>query len=139
MIEDAISHDSVGCSERVSGRPPPQCHRGCCPRGPSTHILTRRSSGEFGGRKKLRLRETIAATAIRMFLAAGFDAVSITDIAREAEVQRELALMNYECLVNGESAADRYPKAVQATDRAFDLLRDGIERYGSKSKTGGAL
>lgn len=39
-------------------------------------------------RKKARLRETIAATAIRMFLEAGFDRVSITDIAREAEVSR---------------------------------------------------
>jgi AcrR family transcriptional regulator len=39
-------------------------------------------------RKKLRLRATIAATAIRMFLEAGFDQVSVTDIAREAEVSR---------------------------------------------------
>src|SRR5580698_2733735 len=39
-------------------------------------------------RKKLRTRETIAATAIRMFLDAGFDQVSITDIAREADVSR---------------------------------------------------
>jgi len=196
-------------------------------------------------RKKARVRETIAATAIRLFLESGFDQVSITDIAREAEVarrtlfhyfptkedlvlqrfadhedeaarivrarrpgqppldalreallealrqrdpntglnddpeimaflrlisdteslaarlirytsrgmdalaaalresgfdpltarlaaaqvivvQRELADMNYECLVNGESAADRYPEAVRATDHAFDLLRDGL-------------
>ncbi|MFI5782957.1 TetR/AcrR family transcriptional regulator [Nocardia sp. NPDC051570] len=192
--------------------------------------------------KKVRLRETIAATAIRMFLESGFDQVSITDIAREAEVsrrtlfayfptkedlvlqrfadhedeaartvragrtdqppldrlreaqldalrrrdpntglndapeimaflqlvfgtetlaarlmrytsrgvaalaaalhengfdpltarltaaqvivlERELALMNHESLVNGESAADRYPEAVRATNRAFDLLQ----------------
>ncbi|WP_019925088.1 TetR/AcrR family transcriptional regulator [Nocardia sp. BMG111209] len=39
-------------------------------------------------RKKVRLRETIAATAIRMFLESGFDGVSITDIARAAEVSR---------------------------------------------------
>ncbi|MDT5067737.1 MAG: hypothetical protein QOK02_3892 [Mycobacterium sp.] len=195
--------------------------------------------------KKARLRETISATAIRMFLDAGFDQVSITDIAREAEVsrrtlfayfptkedlvlqrfadhedeaartvrarradqlpldalqeamldalrqrdpntglnddaetvaflqliagteslaerlrrytargveslaealrdsgfdpltarlvaaqvivvQRELAFMNHEFMVNGQSAADRYPEAVRATDRAFDLLRDGL-------------
>jgi AcrR family transcriptional regulator len=195
-------------------------------------------------RKKARLRETIAATAIRMFLAAGFDQVSITDIAREAEVsrrtlfayfptkedlvlqrfadhedeaartvrarpadqpplealrqalldallrrdpatglnddpeimaflrlitrteslaarlmrytshgvaalaealresgfdpltarlaaaqvivaQRELLAMNHERLAGGESAADRYPEAVRATNHAFDLLRDG--------------
>ena len=196
-------------------------------------------------RKKARLRETIAATAIRMFLEAGFDQVSITDIAREAEVsrrtlfayfqtkedlvlqrfadhedeaartvrarrtaqppldalrqalldalrrrdpstglnddpeiiaflrlirsaeslaarlvrytsrgmetlaealreagfdpltarlaaaqvivaQRELVVMNHERLVNGESAADRYPEAVRAANHAFDLLRDGL-------------
>ncbi|MET4428638.1 AcrR family transcriptional regulator [Mycolicibacterium sp. 624] len=195
--------------------------------------------------KKARLRETIAATAIRMFLESGFDQVSITDIAREAEVsrrtlfayfptkedlvlqrfadhedeatrtvrarrpdqspldalrealldalrqrdpntglndepekvafaqlitgteslaarlrrytmrsvdslaevlrdtgfdpltarlvaaqvivvQRELAFMNHACIVNGESAADRYPEAVRATGHAFDLLRDGL-------------
>jgi AcrR family transcriptional regulator len=39
-------------------------------------------------RKKARVRETIAATAIRMFLESGFDQVSITDIAREADVSR---------------------------------------------------
>jgi AcrR family transcriptional regulator len=39
-------------------------------------------------RKKVQIRATIAATAIRMFLEAGFDQVSITDIAREAEVSR---------------------------------------------------
>ncbi|MBO0856221.1 MAG: TetR family transcriptional regulator, partial [Nocardia sp.] len=39
-------------------------------------------------RKKLRLRQTIATTAIGMFLESGFDQVSITDIAREAQVSR---------------------------------------------------
>src|SRR5580693_8978476 len=39
-------------------------------------------------RKKLRIRETIAAAAIGMFLQDGFDQVSITDIAREADVSR---------------------------------------------------
>jgi AcrR family transcriptional regulator len=196
-------------------------------------------------RKKARLRETIAATAIRLFLESGFDQVSITDIAREADVarrtlfhyfptkedlvlqrfadhedeaarivrarrpdqppldalreallealrqrdpntglnddpeimaflrlisgteslaarllrytsrgmdalaealresgldaltarlaaaqvivvQRELADLNRVCLDRGESAEDRYPEAVRATDRAFDLLRDGL-------------
>lgn len=195
--------------------------------------------------KKARLRETIAATAIRMFLDAGFDQVSITDIAQEAQVSRrtlfayfptkedlvlqrfadhedeaartvrarradqapldalreamldalrqrdpntglndnpdtvafvqliadteslaerlrrytsrgmeslaealrdtgfdpltarlvaaqvivvlrELAFMNHECMVNGASAADRYPDAVRATNHAFDLLRNGL-------------
>src|SRR5215470_1792646 len=39
-------------------------------------------------RRKVRIRQTIAATANRMFLERGFDQVSITDIAREAEVSR---------------------------------------------------
>jgi AcrR family transcriptional regulator len=197
-------------------------------------------------RRKVRIRQTIAATANRMFLELGFDQVSITDIAREAEVsrrtlfayfrtkedlvlqrfadhedeaartvrarradqpplealrealldalrrrdpstglndnpeiiaflrlitstaslaarlmhytsrgidalaealrddgfdrltarltgaqvimvQRELALMNHGCLMNGESARDRYPEAVRATNHAFDLLRDGLK------------
>ena len=196
-------------------------------------------------RKKARLRETIAGTAIRLFLESGFDQVSITDIAREADVarrtlfhyfptkedlvlqrfadhedeaarivrarrpdqppldalrealldalrqrdpntglnddpeimaflrliseteslaarllrytsrgmdalaealresgfdpltarlaaaqvivvQRELADLNHKCLVHGDSASDRHPEAVRATDRAFDLLRDGL-------------
>jgi AcrR family transcriptional regulator len=196
-------------------------------------------------RKKRRTREAIAATAIRLFLEAGFDAVSITDVAREAEVSRrtlfayfptkedlvlqrfadhedeaartvrarrpgrpplealraamldalsrrdpatglnddpeimaflrlvtgtaslaarmsryasrgvetlaealretgldpliarlaaaqvivvqhELTVMNHERLLGGETAADRYPEAVQAVCRAFDLLRDGL-------------
>ncbi|MET9487772.1 TetR family transcriptional regulator [Nocardia sp. NPDC006630] len=208
-------------------------------------------------RKKVRLRETIAATAIRMFLESGFDQVSITDIAREAEVsrrtlfayfptkedlvlqrfadheeeaartvrarpadqpldalreaqldalrrrdpnsglnddpeimaflqlisgtetlaarlqrytsrgvdaladalrekdfdpltarliaaqvivvQRELAFLNHRRLVEGESAADRYPEAVRAADHAFDLLRDGLgtgRRQGFKGTSG---
>jgi AcrR family transcriptional regulator len=197
-------------------------------------------------RKKVRLREAIAATAIRMFLEAGFDKVSITDIAREADVsrrtlfayfptkedlvlqrfadhedeaartvrarrtdqlpldalreallaalrqhdpstglnddpeivaflrlvtsteslaarltrytarsiatlaealresgfdpltarlaaaqvivvQRELALMNHECLADGQSAANRYPEAVRAANQAFDQLQQGLE------------
>jgi AcrR family transcriptional regulator len=197
-------------------------------------------------RKKARLRETIAATAIRMFLEAGFDQISTTDIAREAEVsrrtlfayfptkedlvlqrfadhedeaartvrarrsdqspldalreallaalrardpstglndnseimaflrlitsteslaarltryiarsvaalaealreagldplaarlvaaqvivlQRELTVMNHLCLVDGQSAADRYPEAIRAANRAFDLLQQGLE------------
>jgi AcrR family transcriptional regulator len=197
-------------------------------------------------RKKLRLRETIAATAIRMFLERGFDQVSITDIAEAAEVsrrtlfayfptkedlvlqrfadhedeaartvrarqagqpplealrqalldalrrrdpstglnddpeimaflrlitgteslaarlmrytsrgvnaladalreagfdplaarlaaaqvivvQRELLALNHEALAGGQSAVDRYPEAAKATERAFDLLRDGFQ------------
>ncbi|MFJ4963452.1 DNA-binding transcriptional repressor AcrR [Streptomyces sp. ADI96-02] len=46
--------------------------------------------------------------------------------AQVVVVQRELALMNNACLADGESADDRYPEAVRAAHRAFDLLRDGL-------------
>jgi len=42
-------------------------------------------------------------------------------------VQRELAIMNHRCLMNGESATDRYPEAVRAANQAFDLLRNGLD------------
>jgi AcrR family transcriptional regulator len=42
-------------------------------------------------------------------------------------VLRELALMNHECILNGQSAADRYPEATRAASHAFDLLQSGLE------------
>ena len=58
---------------------------------------------------------------------SGFDPLTARLAAAQViMVQRELADMNHECLVNGESAADRHPEAVRATDHAFDLLRDGL-------------
>ncbi|KAA0081777.1 TetR/AcrR family transcriptional regulator [Mycolicibacterium sp. P9-64] len=57
----------------------------------------------------------------------GFDSITARLVAAQlVVVQRELAFMNHECIVNGQSAAARYPAAVRATDRAFDLLRDGL-------------
>jgi hypothetical protein len=57
----------------------------------------------------------------------GFDPLTARLTAAQViVVQRELAFMNHECIVNGESAADRYPEAVRATDHAFDLLRYGL-------------
>ena len=79
-------------------------------------------------RKKVRIRETIAATAIRMFLEAGFDQVSITDIAREAEVSRR-TLFSYfptkEDLVlqrfaDHEDEAARIVRARRPDQRAAD-------------------
>ncbi len=57
----------------------------------------------------------------------GFDPLTARLIAAQViMVQRELTLMNHRCLTNGESATDRYPEAVRATNHAFDLLRDGL-------------
>ncbi|MFD7908380.1 TetR family transcriptional regulator [Kitasatospora sp. NPDC057904] len=41
-------------------------------------------------------------------------------------VQRELAIMHQEHLAAGTSADDHYPAAVHATERAFDLLSNGL-------------
>ena len=58
---------------------------------------------------------------------SGFDPLTARLTAAQViVVERELAFMNHECLVNGESAADRYPEAVRAIDHAFDLWRDGL-------------
>src|SRR5215216_5972420 len=45
-------------------------------------------------RKKQRTRELIAATAHRLFRERGFDAVSVAEVAREAEVA-EKTVFNY--------------------------------------------
>jgi AcrR family transcriptional regulator len=58
---------------------------------------------------------------------AGFDLLTARLVASQViVVERELATMNYTCLIDGQSAADRYPEAIQATHRAFDLLQDGL-------------
>jgi len=54
-------------------------------------------------------------------------------------VQRELVIMNHWCLMNGESATDRYPKAIRATNHAFDLLRDGLASQGPQSNRRGRV
>ncbi|MFD6156170.1 TetR family transcriptional regulator [Nocardia sp. NPDC060256] len=57
----------------------------------------------------------------------GFDELTARLLAAQVTVvQRELAIMNHTRLVEGESAAARYPAAVRASNHAFDLLRDGI-------------
>jgi AcrR family transcriptional regulator len=85
-------------------------------------------------RKKARLRETIAATAIRMFLKSGFDAVSITDIAREAEVSRKTLFAYFptkEDLVlqrfaDHEDEAARTVRARRAGQSPLDALREAL-------------
>ncbi|MEU2605977.1 TetR/AcrR family transcriptional regulator [Streptomyces albus] len=81
--------------------------------------------------------ESLAARLTR-YVARGIDALA--DAFREAGadpldarllaaqvimVERELAEINHAHLVGGQSADDRYPEAVRAADRAYDLLRDG--------------
>ncbi|MFD7280899.1 TetR/AcrR family transcriptional regulator [Streptomyces sp. NPDC059862] len=83
------------------------------------------------------------ATRLTRYMARGTDALA--EALREADVdplaarlvaaqvivvQRELTVMNQECLAGGASADDHYPEAVRATERAFDLLRDGLGQHG---------
>jgi AcrR family transcriptional regulator len=85
-------------------------------------------------RKKARVRETIAATAIRLFLESGFDQVSITDVAREAEVARR-TLFHYfptkEDLVlqrfaDHEDEAARIVRARRPDQPPLDALREAL-------------
>ncbi|MFD8757079.1 TetR/AcrR family transcriptional regulator [Kitasatospora sp. NPDC059577] len=86
--------------------------------------------------------ESLAARLIR-YTTRGSDALE--EALREADVepltarltavqviavQRELAVMNQERLAAGTSADEHYPEAVRATERAFDLLRDGLGQHG---------
>jgi AcrR family transcriptional regulator len=85
-------------------------------------------------RKKLRLRETIATTAIRMFIEAGFDEVSITDIARQAEVSRRTLFAYFptkEDLVlqrfaDHEDEAARTVRARRTDQPPLDALREAL-------------
>src|SRR5271155_5238933 len=85
-------------------------------------------------RKKVRIRETIAATAIRMFLEAGFDQVSITDIAREAEVSRRTLFAYFptkEDLVlqrfaDHEDEAARAVRARRTDQPPLEALREAL-------------
>ncbi|MCY0932434.1 TetR family transcriptional regulator [Streptomyces sp. H27-H1] len=59
--------------------------------------------------------------------AAGFDALTARLTATQViALERELANMNHQSLAGGESAADRYPKAVQGAERAYDLLHNAL-------------
>src|SRR5580658_8047831 len=85
-------------------------------------------------RKKLRIRETIAATAIRMFLESGFDRVSITDIARAADVSRRTLFAYFptkEDLVlqrfaDHEDEAARIVRARRPGQPPLDALRESM-------------
>src|SRR5271168_4647963 len=85
-------------------------------------------------RKKVRLRETIAATAIRMFLEAGFDQVSITEIAQEADVSRRTLFAYFptkEDLVlqrfaDHEDESARSVRARRSDQPPLDALREAL-------------
>lgn len=85
-------------------------------------------------RKKVRIREQIAATAIRMFLESGFDQVSITDIARAAEVSRRTLFAYFatkEDLVlqrfaDHEDEPARTVRARRADQTPLDALREAL-------------
>jgi AcrR family transcriptional regulator len=84
--------------------------------------------------KKERTRETISATAIRLFLAKGFDQVSITEIAAAAEVSRRTLFAYFptkEDLVlhrfaDHESEAARIVRARPVGLRPLDALREAL-------------
>ncbi|OIJ95486.1 TetR family transcriptional regulator [Streptomyces sp. MUSC 14] len=84
--------------------------------------------------KKERTRETISATAIRLFLAEGFDQVSITEIAAAAEVSRRTLFAYFptkEDLVlhrfaDHESEAARIVRARPVGLRPLDALREAL-------------
>lgn len=84
--------------------------------------------------KKERTRETISATAIRLFLAKGFDQVSITEIAAAAEVSRRTLFAYFptkEDLVlhrfaDHESEAARIVRSRPVGLRPLDALREAL-------------
>ncbi|ANP51030.1 AcrR family transcriptional regulator [Streptomyces griseochromogenes] len=85
-------------------------------------------------RKKERTRETIAETAIRLFLDKGFDRVSITEIAEAAEVSRRTLFTYFptkEDLVlqrfaDHESEAARIVRTRPAGQPPLDALREAM-------------
>ncbi|MFE2061412.1 TetR family transcriptional regulator [Streptomyces sp. NPDC059467] len=84
--------------------------------------------------KKERTRETISATASRLFLDKGFDQVSITEIAEAAEVSRRTLFAYFptkEDLVlhrfaDHESEAARIVRARAAGQPPLDALREAL-------------
>jgi AcrR family transcriptional regulator len=70
-------------------------------------------------RKKLRTQQLIADTALRLFLAHGFDAVTVVDIARAAEVDAK-TIYNY-----FQSKEDLvYSRFESFESRLLDAIRD---------------
>lgn len=84
--------------------------------------------------KKERTRETIAETAIRLFLAKGFDQVSVTEVAATAEVSRRTLFTYFptkEDLVlqrfaDHESEAARIVRARTDGQDPLEALRDAL-------------
>ncbi|MEU1344234.1 TetR family transcriptional regulator [Streptomyces sp. NPDC005827] len=84
--------------------------------------------------KKERTRETVSATAIRLFLDRGFDRVSITEIAEAAEISRRTLFAYFptkEDLVlhrfaDHEREAARIVRARAAGQQPLDALREAL-------------
>ncbi|MYX76946.1 MULTISPECIES: TetR/AcrR family transcriptional regulator [unclassified Streptomyces] len=84
--------------------------------------------------KKERTRETIAETAIRLFLAKGFDQVSVTEVAATAEVSRRTLFAYFptkEDLVlqrfaDHESEAARIVRSRPAGQDPLEALREAL-------------
>ncbi|MEU9345409.1 TetR family transcriptional regulator [Streptomyces sp. NPDC048278] len=84
--------------------------------------------------KKERTRETVSATAIRLFLDRGFDQVSITEIAEAAEISRRTLFAYFptkEDLVlhrfaDHESEAARIVRTRAAGRQPLDALREAL-------------
>ena len=80
------------------------------------HDVEKASRGEgIRERKKRQTRELISNTATRMFLARGFDAVKVSDIARECDVAEKTV---YQLLPDEGIAAPRPGGADRRVDQA---------------------
>ncbi|MEU4932461.1 TetR family transcriptional regulator [Streptomyces yokosukanensis] len=85
-------------------------------------------------RKKARTREVIAATALRLFLESGFEKVSITQIAEEAEISRRTLFTYFptkedlvlQLFADHEDEAARAVRARRSGQPPLDALREAL-------------
>lgn len=87
-----------------------------------TPALTARVA-RYAAKDEDALAEALAETS-----EMGDDLTARLAAAQIIAVQRVLARENWRELTGGRSAAQVYPFAVDAADRAFDLLSEGLER-----------
>jgi AcrR family transcriptional regulator len=105
-----------------------------------TSVTLLRVEGGLRERKKARTRDTIAATAVDLFLAHGYDAVSVNDVAAAAEISKPTLFRYFpskEDLVVLRFADHAGEHARTVRDRAPDEaplaalhrhFRDGLDR-----------
>lgn len=85
-------------------------------------------------RKKARTREVIATTALRLFLESGFEKVSITQIAEEAEISRRTLFAYFptkedlvlQLFADHEDEAARAVRARRPGQPPLDALREAL-------------